>query len=81
MERLGQQIGSEGDKQAYQDLNCRLLAGAPHEKVVAFAGDPHHHEATEDPPKRHQEKLHHCVSRREAAGQHRGDGEVKGDKA
>ncbi len=63
MERLGQQVGGEGDKQADQDLDGRLLAGAPHQKVITFAGDPHQHEPTEDAPERHQEKLHHRLSR------------------
>ncbi len=80
MERLGQQIGGERDKQADQDLDGWLLAGAPNQKVITFAGDPHHHEATEDAPEGHQEKFHHRVSRGEAAGQHRGDGEIKGDE-
>ncbi len=51
MERLGQQVGGERDKQADQDLDGWLLAGAPNQKVITFAGDPHHHEATEDAPK------------------------------
>ena len=77
---VGQQIGGERDKQADQDLDGWLLAGAPNQKVITFAGDPHHHEATEDAPEGHQEKFHHRVSRGEAAGQHRGDGEIKGDE-